>query len=354
MGYAGSRHVIVALVCGCSMAAAQQGADAPEWRVYGGDGGSTRYSPLDQIDASNVDRLRIAWEWVSTDAEIQARHPDNPQIQSATYFQCTPLMIDGTLYGTTCLGNAFAIDAATGETIWNFVTGSYKSGRPPNLGYINRGLAYWRDGDDQRVFMITSDSFLFAFDAQTGQPVKTFGDNGRMDTVDHVPRLSRARGYGHPSGPAICRDTVIIGSSVTDGPATKTNVPGRVLGFDAKSGAFRWAFNLIPHEGQYGSETWEEGSWKYTGHANVWAPISVDEDLGYVYLPTSTPSNDFYGGHRKGNNLFAESIVCLNAETGERVWHFQTVHHGLWDYDNPAAPVLCDLVVDGRPVKALA
>lgn len=349
-----SKAVACLTVLSSIVASAQHGAAAPEWRVYGGDPGFTRYSPLEQIDASNVAELEIAWEWISSDAQIQARHPENAQIQSANYFQCTPVMVNGVLYGATCLGNAFAIDAGTGETLWNFVTGSYKSGRPPNLGYINRGVAYWKDEIDERVLMITSDSYLFAFDARSGRPIETFGDAGWVDTVDFVPRLHRARGYGHPSGPAVCRDTIIIGSSITDGPTSKTNVPGRVLGFDARSGTFRWAFNLVPQDGEPGVETWEEESWRYTGHANVWAPISVDEKLGYIYVPTSTPSNDFYGGHRKGDDLFAESIVCLNAGTGDRVWHFQTVHHGLWDYDNPAAPILCDIVVEGKSIKALA
>jgi quinoprotein glucose dehydrogenase len=341
-----------ALLITCGLSSAQS---APgEWRAIGGDGGSAKYSPLDQINAGNVKHLKVAWEWVSVDERIQRENEDNPRIAGANYFQCTPLMIDGVLYGSTCLGQAMAIDAKTGDTLWSYSSEAYKAGRPPNLGYISRGVGYWERGGDQRIYMATSDSRLICLNARTGLPVKSFGTDGAADLMQGVPKVTRGRGYGHPSAPMICRDTVIVGSSISDGPIRKEGIPGQVKGFDVETGALKWTFNIIPQPGEFGADTWEDGANEYTGNANVWTNISVDEELGYVYLPTSTPTNDFYGGHRKGDGLFAESLVCLNADTGERVWHFQMVHHGLWDYDIPCAPNLVDIVVDGIPIKAVA
>ncbi|PCJ62440.1 MAG: pyrroloquinoline quinone-dependent dehydrogenase, partial [Candidatus Hydrogenedentota bacterium] len=317
--------------------------------------GSSKYSSLDLIDGGNVGGLGIAWEWVSIDERIQREHDDNPSIVNANYFQCTPILADGVLYGTTNLGQAMAIDPGTGETLWGYSSEAYKAGRPPNLGYISRGAAYKELApDDQRIYMATSDSRLVCLDAKTGQLVKEFGDNGAADLLQGVPRVRRGRGYGHPSAPVISGDTIIVGSAITDGPIRKEVAPGQVKGFDVKTGELKWSFNMIAQSGEYGADTWEDGANAYTGNANVWTNMSVDEELGYVYLPGSTPTNDFYGGHRKGDGLFAESLVCLNAETGERVWYFQFVHHGLWDYDLPCAPNLVDLVVDGKAIKAVA
>ena len=337
-----------------SSAWAQSGATDGQWPTISAGGGASKYSSLDQIDRHNVHELKIAWQWTSIDEHIQRANPDNRFIRRATYFQCTAIMIDGVLYGSTCLGQAMAIDAASGETVWGYNSESYKAGRPPNLGYISRGVAGWRSGADRRIYMATSDSWLVCLDAQSGSPVSTFGEGGRADLLQGVPRAKRGRGYGHPSAPVVCRDTVIVGSSVSDGPARIEGVPGQVKGFDALTGRLKWSFNVIPQDGEFGSETWEEAANAYTGGGNVWSNLSADEELGYVYLPTSTPTNDFYGGHRKGNGLFAESLVCLNADTGQRVWHFQFVHHGIWDYDLPCAPNLVDIVVDGRPIKAVA
>lgn len=333
---------------------AQRGAPGDDWPAIGGGPGHAQYSSLDQIDRENVGTLEVAWTWSSVDAEIQAAHPDDPRIQGATYFELTPIMVEGVLYGSTCLGQAFALDAGTGETLWHFNSEAYTSGRPPNLGYISRGVAYWAGEDGGRVYLATGDSYLYALDATTGEPIAGFGDGGHVDLLEGVPLATRSSAYGHPSAPIVCRDVVVVGSSISDGPTRKEGIPGRVKAFDVRTGRERWVFNCIPAEGDYGTETWTDGAWRYTGGANVWTNISADDALGYVYLPTSTPTNDFYGGHRLGNGLFAESLVCVDATTGQRVWHYQIVHHGVWDYDLPCAPNLVDITVDGRPIKAVA
>jgi quinoprotein glucose dehydrogenase len=354
------REVIRSLYLSCALfllsnvASAQQGAPGGEWPVIGGDAGHSKYSALDQINRDNARRLSIAWTWTSVDSEIQKTNPDSPQIRNATYFELTPIMIGGVLYGSTCLGQAFALDAGTGKTIWSFSSGAYKNGRPPNLGYISRGVAYREVDGAGRVFFVTSDSYLYALDAKTGRPMAAFADNGRADLIADVPRARRGPAYGHPSAPVVCGDVVIVGSSISDGPTMKEGVPGRVKAFDLRSGALRWTFNCIPAEGDPATQSWEADAWRYTGGANVWTNMSADEELGYVYLPTSTPTNDFYGGHRLGDGLYAESLVCLEAATGRRVWHYQIVHHGLWDYDLPCAPNLVDIAVNGKTIKAVA
>ncbi|HIA48544.1 MAG TPA: pyrroloquinoline quinone-dependent dehydrogenase [Candidatus Hydrogenedentes bacterium] len=340
---------VVALFC--NVVSAQGGTSGKSWLSYGGDLGSTKYAPLSQIHRENVRDLKIAWTWESVDKRIQDEYEP---LARATYFECTPLMVDGVLYGSTSLGQAFAIDAATGETIWSYSSEAFKAGRPPNLGYISRGVAYWKDGDDERIYMARSDSWLVGLDAKTGELVESFGMAGLADLLEGVPRVTRGRGYGHPSAPIIVRDVIVVGSSISDGPTIKEGTPGQVKGFDVRSGKLLWTFNIVPWDGEFGADTWEDSANTYTGSANVWTSISGDEELGYVYLPTSTPTNDFYGGHRLGDGLFAESLVCLNVKTGNRVWHFQTVHHGLWDYDLPCAPNLMDIVVDGNKVKAVA
>ncbi len=346
---------LAVLIANASLAAfAQSGSGGDEWRYIGGDMGHSKYSPLDQITKENVSRLEVAWTWESVDGAIQAAHPDDRAISTANYFQCTPLMVGGVLYGSTSLGQAFALDAVSGETLWDYNPESYKAGRPPNLGFISRGVAYWEDGPDKRVFYGRGDSYLMALDAETGVPVPEFADTGRADLTAGIRGATRGSSYGHPSAPVVCRGVVIVGSSISDGPQVKEGIPGVIKGFDAKTGTLLWTFSNVPREGDGGTETWEEDAWRYSGGANTWANISADEELGYVYLPTSTPTNDFYGGHRLGDNLYAESLVCLDARTGERVWHFQIVHHGLWDYDIPCAPNLVDITVDGKRIKAVA
>ena len=362
-----ARLVIVAtafsLAVAARPAAAQYGAVDGEWRSYAGDNGSTKYSPLDQIDASNFEDLRIAWRWQSVDGNVDLeslpRHAHDRPI-SIRGLQATPLMIDGVLYLTTALYQAAAVDAGTGETLWVHDPEAYRGGDPTHA-YRSRGLAYWSDGDDARIFWGTSEAYLIAVDARTGEPVRDFGDNGRVDLMEGIPRAERGgTNYqgrnlvGVASPPVITRDVVVTPTIISDFVIRREAPPGWVKGVDARTGDVRWVFRTIPQADDFGADTWLNESWRYSGNANIWPPLSADDELGYVYLPTGTPTSDYYGGHRLGDNLFAESIVAVDAETGQRVWHFQAVHHGVWDYDFPAAPTLIDIEVDGRPIKALA
>ena len=345
-------------------ASAQTSTSPGEWRSYGADSASTKYSPLDQIDASNFDQLRVAWSWDTSDLRILAAHPGDVRMRRAG-FKTTPLMVEGTLFVSTGLGQIAALDAATGRTRWVHDPDSYTGGPPANvIGFQTRGVAYWSDGTAGRILFGTNDGYLVAVDARTGAPITEFGDDGKVDLATDIPGAERGKSPRLVAGesyyvsvdspPIVVRDVVVVGSSMTDRPDLKEWPAGHVQAFDVRTGARRWVFHTIPQDDEIGVETWENDSWRYSGGSNVWSMMSADEELGYVYLPTGTPMSDYYGGHRLGDNLFAESLVCVNVETGERVWHFQFVHHGLWDYDTPAAPNLVDLTVDGRPVKAVA
>ncbi len=331
--------------------AATRGADGEfEWRHYGGDLGSSKYSPLDQITKDNAAQLKAAWVWESPDLPLQK---ENRRLGSFAH-EITPIQVGDTLYTSTSLAQVVAIDAKTGKNKWVFNPKTYEEGRPTNLGFIHRGIAYWTDGAQERLYLAAHDGSLWCIDAKTGTAVSEFGDGGKIDLTAAIPRAQKARNYTCTSPPVICRDVVAVGSSISDGPQFKEAPRGDIQAFDVRTGKPAWLFHVIPQEGEFGNETWENNSWEYTGNANVWTLMSADEELGYMYLPFSTPTNDWYGGQRLGDNLFAESLVCVDAKTGERVWHFQTVHHGLWDYDLPGAPVLCDIKVDGQPIKAVA
>jgi quinoprotein glucose dehydrogenase len=350
-----SRFLVV-LLGACLLASpvrAQHGARDGQWRYYGGDPGASKYAPLDLIHKGNVKKLEIAWRWSSPDNEVRRQNLLNLFELIPFIHETTPLMVNGVLYTTTSFSQAAAIDAATGKTRWVHDPGTWKSGRPTNLGFVHRGLAYWSDRKAERLFLGTGDAYLIALDAHTGKPCPDFGDRGRIDLTQGLHRKVDRKEYAVTSPPVVCRDVVIIGSSISDLPARKEMPPGDVRGFDPRTGKQLWTFHTVPREGEPGVETWQEGSWKYTGNTNVWAPMSADEELGYVYLPVGTPTNDWYGGHRPGDNLYADSLVCLEAKSGKHVWHFQIVHHGLWDYDVPAAPTLCDLTVEGKKVRAV-
>ena len=345
------------------VALGQYGAANGEWRSYGGDQGGTKYSPLAEIDASNFQHLEIAWRWQSADGslDLDSLREREPRT-SITGLQVTPLMVNGRLYLSTAMYQTAAIDAGTGETIWVYDPEVYLGGRPTH-GYGSRGVAYWADdeSDDERIFWGTSEGYLLAVDAKTGQPVLSFGDNGRVDLTEGIPRATRGTTNYQgrdllqvKSPPVVLRDVVVTPTIISDFVIRKEAPPGWLKGVDARTGETRWTFRTVPQADDFGADTWLNESWRYSGNANVWPPMSADEETGYVFLPIGTPTSDYYGGHRLGDNLFAESVVAVDMETGQRMWHFQAVHHGVWDYDFPAAPTLVDISVAGRSVKAVA
>ena len=323
-----------------------------EWPVYGGDAGGLKYSPLTSIDRSNVSRLDVAWTWktgeqaiATTDSTIAARPGQ---------FQVTPLAIGDTLFFSTPYNRVIALDATTGRQFWAYDPKAYGAGQPSNgTGFVHRGVATWSDGKERRI-LIASRWRLIALDAATGRPVPSFGTNGEVDLTANILWSVEKKHYTNTSPPVVYRDLVIVGNGVGDRLVYKRDPPGDVQAFDVRTGRRVWRFNPIPQPGEFGNETWEDSSWARMGHTNVWAPFTVDVARGLVYLPFGTPSNDWYGGERKGNNLFAETIVCLDANTGRRVWHYQITRHGLWDYDLPAPPVLATIKKDGRPLDVVA
>ncbi len=347
--------IVLTLVFGVvttGSAFAQRGAEEGEWRYYGGDAGTTKYSPLDQIDRANVADLQIAWRW----------RTDNLGPRVDFNYQATPLMVGGVLYTTAgWRRNVVAIDGATGETLWMYRYDEGERGdRAPVRASSGRGVAYWTDGrGDERIIHVTKGYHLIALSGTTGQPVSTFGEDGIVDLYqglfDGLDRPVVEDGQIGLNSPAmVVGDVIVVGAALRATAPSPEFPAGFVRGFDARTGAQLWTFHTIPQAGEFGNDTWENDSWRSSGNTGVWAPMSADIELGYVYLPVETPTNDLYGGHRPGDNLFAESLVCLDARTGERVWHFQFVHHGIWDYDNPTAPTLVDLTVGGRTVKAVA
>ena len=338
--------MLSALLAAILPAAAQTGAAHGEWPYYAGDAGSTKYSALDQINAGNVKDLKIAWEWKAQN------YGPRPEFN----WEVTPLMVDGVLYFTAGTRRAVvAADAATGETLWVYRLDDHERGA---VRTNNRGVAYWSDGrGDNRILLITPGYQLVAINAKTGQAIAGFGNNGKVDLFEGLDRPKVEPGTIGSTSPAIImRDTVVVGASLLLGtqPKSKENVPGYVRGYDVRTGHLLWTFHTIAQPGEFGNDTWLNNSWKYTGNTGVWAPMSADEELGYVYLPVEMPTGDQYGGDRPGANLFADSLVCLDARTGRRVWHFQMIHHDMWDWDNPAAPVLLDITVNGKRIKAIA
>lgn len=322
---------------------------AAEWLSYSCDKAGTKYSPLTQISADNFNRLKTAWTWRSAEEEVASAN----QLKTWVW-EATPLMVGGVLYVSTSLSQVAALDAATGKALWVYDPETWKNGFPSNNGFVHRGVAYWADGRDRRILFGTGDGYLICLDAQTGKTILGFGHEGRIDLTQGLSREVDRHLYGVSSPPIICRDVVVMGSKVNDVPLVSEMPPGDVRGFDVRTGKLQWIFHAIPQDGEFGNETWKNRSWQTTGSANVWTMMSADDALGYVYLPFSTPSDDFYGVHRPGDGIFGDSLVCLDARTGSRIWHFQMAHHGLWDYDLPCAPNLVDIRVDGKPVKAVA
>jgi quinoprotein glucose dehydrogenase len=344
-----SLSILAALFLRSTAFVAQAPAPNRDWRTYGGDLASTRYAPLDQINKDNFSRLEIAWRF-KTDA-LGPRPEFN--------FQSTPLMIGGVLYTTAGSRRAVvALDAATGEMLWMHRLDEGKRGEAAPRRLSGRGLAYWSDGRDSRILYVTPGYQLIALDARTGLRIPGFGTDGivdlRLDDDQDMDLV--AADIGLHAAPVVAKDVVIVGAAhlVSGVPRSKTNVKGYVRGFDVRTGKRQWIFHTIPSPGEYGNDSWIGDSWSYTGNTGVWAQMSVDEELGLAYLPVELPTGDAYGGHRPGNGLFGESLVAVDLETGKRKWHFQLVHHGLWDNDIPCAPILVDLTVGGRAIKALA
>jgi quinoprotein glucose dehydrogenase len=323
--------------------AAQKGAQEGQWRSYSAEPGSTGFSPIDLINRDNVKNLQVAWSWKF----------DN---FGATGTEVTPLMVNGILYFPLSPRRTIvAADAGTGETLWTW--------RPPQddretraARTYARGVGYWKEGAEERIITITPGFRLVALDLKTGIPVPSFGRNGVVDlfeqldldfTGDPIGRI------GNSSPPVVANGVIMVGPAGTPNSPSYKNVKGDVMGFDARTGKKLWVFHTIPRKGEFGYDTWLNGSADYTGNTGVWGPFSADEELGYVYLNIEAATNDFYGGHRPGANLFSNSLVCLEIKTGKRVWHQQLVHHDIWDYDMPPAPILLDINVDGRPIKAV-
>ncbi|MGH9219446.1 MAG: pyrroloquinoline quinone-dependent dehydrogenase [Vicinamibacterales bacterium] len=323
------------------------GTHAQQWPHYAADQAASHYSPLDQITPANVGKLAIAWEWKPNE-KILPQFGTRPGA-----FQNTPLMIDNVLYLSTPYNQVAALDASTGKELWRYDPKAYQDGQPPNgQGFAHRGVASWKDGDKLRI-ILNSRYRLIQLDAKTGEAVTSFGNNGVVDLSEGLVWAINKKHYTNTSPPIVFKDLIIVGNGVGDRLMYKNDPPGDVRAFHARTGKLVWKFNTIPQRGEFGNNTWDAGSWQFTGHTNVWAPMSVDEQRGLLYMPVSTPSNDYYGGRRPGQNLFAESIVCLDANTGRRKWHFQIVHHGLWDYDPASAPNLVTITVDGKRIDAV-
>jgi len=339
----------IGLFCAIFPLKAQSGAKNGEWRTYGGDLGNTRYSPLNQINASNFDKLQVAWRFST--ANLGPRPEFN--------FEATPLMVGGVIY--TVAGSrrdVVALDATNGEMLWMHTEKEGARGDAAPRRLSGRGLAYWTNGREERILYVTPGYRLIALDAKTGLTIPSFGKSGVVDLkLDDDQEMDLITGeVGLHAAPTVAGDTIIIGAAHLAGgaPKSKSNVKGYVRGFDVKTGKRLWIFHTIPKSGEFGYNTWENDSADYTGNTGVWAQISVDEELGLVYLPVELPTGDYFGGHRPGNGLFGERIVAVDFKTGQRKWHYQLVHHGIWDWDIPCAPMLVDFNLNGRVVKAVA
>jgi quinoprotein glucose dehydrogenase len=318
---------------------------AGEWITWGGDLGNTRYSPLDQINKDNANAMRVVWRW---QAEPLPRGPD-------TNWKATPLFIDGVLYAPTGGSKVAAINPANGKTIWTFAPNPIRVGTRPFSG-SSRAVSYWTDGSKKRILHNSIDGRLFSIDALSGQLDSEFGKGGVVNLMEGLladDDTRKADDMGSTAPGIVVGDVIVVQMIGNDTPRKNMGTPGYIRGFDIRTGKMLWKFHTIPRPGEFGHDTWENDSWKTAGAASVWSMMAADPDLGYVYLPVESPTNNFWGGQRPGDGLFGESIVCLDAKTGKRVWHFQIVHHGVWDYDLPAAPILHNIKKDGKTIKAV-
>jgi len=325
-----------------------------DWPYYTADIRGTKYSPLDQINAGNFKNLEVAWRFKT----------DNLGTRPEYKLEGTPLAINGVLYTTAgTRRSVIALDGKTGELIWSH---SYREGNRAAIAprqLSGRGVAYWTDGKgDERIVYVTTGYRLIELNAKNGSMVQSFGEGGLVDlkrgaVFGKGQQIDLEQGeIGLHSTPLVVKDVVIVGSSFKEGMTVKThnNTKGIVRAFDVKTGKLLWTFNTIPRPGEFGNDTWENESWAINGNTGVWTQMTADEDAGLVYLPVEDPTSDFYGGHRPGNNLFGDSLVCVDVKTGQRKWHFQVAHHPIWDYDLSSAPILMDITVNGKAIKAVA
>ena len=335
-----------------------------EWPAYSGDAGAKKFSPLSQITLGNVKNLRIAWVWRSEiDPGIQGirRGRGDQDLKAPHPFKGTPLMVDGRVLVRTRYSQVVALDPTTGERLWFFDPGTKDGPTPPMFGFSTRGLGYHKDQSGARVVLLTTDGWLYTLDPETGQPIESFGNAGRVSMETGLRRHLSRRETTWSNAPSICENIIVVGSQTNDashfsgGRAWRKNVPlGDVRGFDVHTGKQLWIFKTVPQENEFGNDTWGDDSWKWMGNTNVWSMTSCDLELGVAYLPVSAPTHHFFGGFRLGDNLFGTSLVAVDLKTGKRVWHFQTVHHDIWDYDLPAAPLLADIEVNGAPLRVVA
>ena len=343
--------IIGVLLCASLPLAAQNGAKNGEWRSYAAEPGSTKYSPLDQINRDNVKNLRIVWRFKT----------DNLGARPDYNMQSTPIVIGETMYVQAGTRRAVvALNATTGELLWMWRMDEGKRGAAAPRQGSGRGLAYWTDGKgDERIVTVTPGYNLVQLNAKTGVPVSTFGRNGVVDLKTEIDQAGidlETADIGLNSPPALGNNVIVVGAAHLPGgaPRAKENIKGYIRGFDVRTGKRLWIFHTIPQPGEFGNNTWENDSWSYSGNAGNWAPISIDEELNRVYLATEDATGDYFGGHRPGANLFTSTVVCLDLNTGKRYWYFQAIHHDIWDWDFPAPPILMDITVNGKPIKAIA
>jgi quinoprotein glucose dehydrogenase len=347
---------VLAVLFGIALCALMPGAvfarAAPKdqgWAYYGGDAGGQKFSALADINRGNVSTLTVTWAWRTGEKPL-AQFGTSPGV-----FEATPLEIDGVLYFSTPYNRVIALEAASGRELWSYDPKAYLNGQVPNgTGFVHRGVAAWRDSKSGKLFILmNSRDHLLELDARSGEPAPGFGEHGRVDLLAGLQWPIDPKRYTNTSPPLVYRDLIIMGNGVADRLIYRHDPPGDVRAYDARTGKQLWIFHTVPRDGERGADTWLNGSNHYTGHTNVWAPMTVDMRRGLVYLPVSTPSNDFYGGNRPGANLFGDTLVCLDANTGERRWHRQLVHHGLWDYDPPGQPTLVSILHNGRRIDAV-
>ena len=336
-------------VCAGISLRGQTGALNGEWRAYGGDAGHTRYSPLDQIDATNFSKLTVAWRFKT----------DHLGPRPEFMFESTPVMANGVLYSTAGSRRAVvALDPETGEELWMHSEREGPRGAAAPRQLSGRGLAYWTDGKEERILYVTPGYQLVALNAKTGMRIPSFGDDGIVDLKqNNDQQIDPMSGeIGLHATPTVAGNVVVVGAAHRSGgvPTGKTNVKGYIRGFDVRTGKRLWIFHTIPQPGEFGNETWLKDSWAYTGNTGAWGQISVDPELQIAYLPVESATGDYFGADRPGNNLFAESLVAVDLQTGKRKWHYQLVHHGIWDHDIPCAPILVDIRRDGKIIKAVA